>query len=111
MADRERVGAIDGDKVIEWLKITTSEPLRDLWAEVSVLKSLIEKGRFSLPLVKALRHLERDPHNWSTRPCETCQRITDVLGVKFGCLSCTEAGSFMDLIKSPIPEEARKEKP
>lgn len=26
-----------------------------------------------------------DPHQWSTRPCQTCRAITALLGKSFGC--------------------------
>jgi len=29
--------------------------------------------------------LQRDPHQWSSRPCQTCRTITSLLGKPFGC--------------------------
>ena len=27
----------------------------------------------------------QDPHQWSRRPCSTCQSITSIIGQPFGC--------------------------
>ena len=27
-----------------------------------------------------------DPHNWSKRPCQTCQAISQLTGIDFGCI-------------------------
>jgi len=32
-----------------------------------------------------LRGLQADPHQWSDRPCPTCQPISAILGRPFGC--------------------------
>jgi hypothetical protein len=32
-----------------------------------------------------LRMLQDDPHQWSTRPCETCRAIESLTGKPFGC--------------------------
>lgn len=38
-------------------------------------------------LVKAvLRSLQNDPHQWSVRPCSTCQAVTSIVGEDFGCV-------------------------
>lgn len=29
--------------------------------------------------------LEKDPHQWSSRPCPTCNTVTGILGRDFGC--------------------------
>jgi hypothetical protein len=34
----------------------------------------------------AFRLLQEDNHNWSTRPCSTCQGITELIGKPFGCV-------------------------
>lgn len=31
------------------------------------------------------RLLESDPHGFSTRPCQTCNQVSAVLGRPFGC--------------------------
>lgn len=44
------------------------------------------KGLTPSPLLlEALRALEQDPHNWSTRGCSTCRAVTTALGQPFGC--------------------------
>lgn len=32
-----------------------------------------------------LRLIQNDPHGWSSRPCQTCQTITGLVGKSFGC--------------------------
>jgi hypothetical protein len=39
----------------------------------------------------AARVLNTDPHQWSSRPCETCRVVTGVLGEPFGCDAYREA--------------------
>jgi hypothetical protein len=36
-------------------------------------------------LVDAFEKLFRDPHVWSTRPCQTCGELSDAFGIPFGC--------------------------
>jgi hypothetical protein len=31
------------------------------------------------------RLIEADPHQWSSRPCQTCRAISATLGRPFGC--------------------------
>lgn len=38
-------------------------------------------------LRSALLLYSRDPHMFGTRGCATCQRITDLLAVPFGCVA------------------------
>jgi hypothetical protein len=33
----------------------------------------------------ALAMLQKDPHSWSTRPCQTCQAVSAIAGEPFGC--------------------------
>lgn len=33
----------------------------------------------------ALALIERDPHQWSARPCPTCRAVSDIVGRPFGC--------------------------
>ncbi len=37
-----------------------------------------------------LRLLQDDPHQWSDRPCATCQSISSMIGTNFGCYLYTE---------------------
>jgi hypothetical protein len=32
-----------------------------------------------------LELIEKDPHQWSSRPCSTCQTISGLVGRPFGC--------------------------
>ena len=38
-------------------------------------------------LADAVRLLSKDMHTVSTRPCETCALVTNVLGEPFGCVA------------------------
>ncbi len=31
------------------------------------------------------RLIESDPHSWSSRPCQTCNQVSTLLGRPFGC--------------------------
>ena len=37
-----------------------------------------------------LRLIENDPHQWSTRPCQTCGAISSIIGRSFGCVKKTD---------------------
>ena len=37
-------------------------------------------------LEPVLSLLQNDPHQWSTRPCETCRAISSIVGRDFGCI-------------------------
>ncbi len=30
--------------------------------------------------------IQADPHQWSDRPCATCQAVTTIIGYNFGCV-------------------------
>lgn len=30
--------------------------------------------------------LDRDPHCWSYRPCDTCRLVSTIIGKPFGCI-------------------------
>jgi hypothetical protein len=30
--------------------------------------------------------IQADPHQWSTRPCQTCQAVSAIVGYPFGCV-------------------------
>jgi len=32
-----------------------------------------------------LRLIEKDPHQWSARPCQTCASVSALIGRPFGC--------------------------
>jgi len=34
---------------------------------------------------KAFYSIFRDPHQWSSRGCETCDEVSDLIGRPFGC--------------------------
>lgn len=37
-----------------------------------------------------LKLIQDDPHQWSTRPCQTCRIITSLTGNSFGCVKKAE---------------------
>lgn len=43
-------------------------------------------------MAPVLRLLQNDPHQWSTRPCSTCQAITEIVGKPFGCVYMRQTG-------------------
>ena len=51
-----------------------------------------EDQEYAMDLVKKillkpiLNLLENDPHQWSTRPCSTCETISQVIEEPFGCV-------------------------
>jgi hypothetical protein len=47
-------------------------------------------GRERERILKALRVLEFDSHQFSTRGCKTCRHVSDVLGTSFGCVALAE---------------------
>lgn len=53
---------------------------------VKDLESRADRGaRRDLELLARL--VEADPHQWSTRPCQTCTTASSVLGRSFGCVA------------------------
>lgn len=55
-----------------------SQDPSDVWARG------YQDGRAAL--MEAFRVLDRDGHQWSTRPCKTCALVTSVTGTAFGCI-------------------------
>lgn len=45
----------------------------------------VMKAGVSILMDVALELLQRDPHQWSTRPCSTCRAISSIIGKPFGC--------------------------
>jgi hypothetical protein len=39
----------------------------------------------------ALDLIQADPHQWSTRPCQTCRSVSSLAGRPFGCLAYKQA--------------------
>ncbi len=40
----------------------------------------------------ALRLIEQDPHQWSKRPCTTCQTVSSLINRPFGCVRYARDG-------------------
>ncbi len=45
---------------------------------IAALESLLPAAMFDA--------IYADPHQWSSRPCRTCQTVTDLTGRSFGCV-------------------------
>ena len=56
--------------------------IEDLERRVSALESNAMPREI---IVTVLRVLQKDPHQWSTRPCSTCQSISQLVNEPFGC--------------------------
>jgi hypothetical protein len=51
-----------------------------------VAKSFVE-GRFEkFDEADALQLIKQDPHDYSTRPCSTCRKVTAMVHQPFGCI-------------------------
>lgn len=53
----------------------------------TIVRLFEDDPEFTLPgrVVEARNVIEADPHDWSARPCGTCDRVSELLGVPFGC--------------------------
>ena len=47
-------------------------------------KEVIKEAAHVL-LDSVLKLIEKDPHSWSNRPCQTCRTVSSILGKPFGC--------------------------
>lgn len=56
------------------------EKMRDLSAALTASQERVKV------LEGAYEPLYADGHQWSRRPCATCQKITNTIGAKFGCI-------------------------
>lgn len=61
------------------------DTIDDYLEQTGVLKKLEMVTRFVEATDKAFDLIYRDPHSWSTRPCSTCQTVSELLGRPFGC--------------------------
>ncbi len=52
--------------------------------ELAAVRKRLEALETLLPSA-VLDLIQGDPHQWSNRPCPTCQPITTMLGRPFGC--------------------------
>jgi hypothetical protein len=48
-------------------------------------------GQEKLVAEVVCRLIEADPHSWSSRPCQTCVSISELIGRPFGCRKKAEA--------------------
>lgn len=76
--------AVAGDLITrcgDSLDVEAAKLLRDMHDE-------LEELRDSRQAVADF--LFADPHRWSKRSCPTCKKVTELLGVSFGCVRFTE---------------------
>ena len=50
------------------------------------LEKLASASR-AMAIDMALQAVEQDPHQFGTRPCETCRVVTQLCGRPFGCVA------------------------
>ena len=46
----------------------------------------VVKAAVIVVMEAAMDLIQRDPHQWGTRPCQTCRAVTALLGKPFGCI-------------------------
>jgi len=46
----------------------------------------IIKAAVNIIMDPILELIQNDPHQWSTRPCQTCKAISSMIGKPFGCV-------------------------
>ena len=46
----------------------------------------------SIIVEAVLRLLDVDPHDWTSRPCQTCNAVTALAGRPFGCVRAAQQG-------------------
>lgn len=44
------------------------------------------RGTASIVVEAILRLLDEDPHDFTSRPCQTCRAVTSLAGRAFGCV-------------------------
>jgi hypothetical protein len=54
------------------------------------MTGLVQADEVIAAAVRVITHtafelIYADPHQWSTRPCQTCRAVTAILGKPFGC--------------------------
>jgi hypothetical protein len=58
---------------------------------MNLMKEIVHRDGRILALERALGELEKDPHQFSTRPCATCRGVSVALFRPFGCSALAEA--------------------
>jgi hypothetical protein len=61
-----------------------SEGFARIDGELDAVRKRVDALETLLPSA-VLDLIQGDPHNWSNRPCPTCQPITTMIGRPFGC--------------------------
>lgn len=83
----------------------TSDDARLLADRVTALteevKTAVGAHRACLDAVVSL--VEADPHQWSSRPCQTCASITTLVGYPFGCSRLAKLEATRRRTSHPLP--------
>jgi len=77
------------------MSLTEEERIRILEAQYKDLKKevthIADLAKSTISVLEAiLRLIEKDPHQWSSRPCATCKSISALAGRSFGCVLYAE---------------------
>lgn len=67
------------------------EVLEELFRK-EITPILEQTRKFTESVDSAFNLLEIDPHSFSTRPCQTCQQVTALIGRDFGCVKRRKGG-------------------
>ena len=82
-------GCIGLDSLSASIAVTIMACLKDEPQDLPImetgLKDLIRTAA-RIMLEAVLQLIQDDPHQWSTRPCATCQAITSITAKPFGCI-------------------------
>lgn len=62
----------------------------DLIVRINALEASLAWSVKDSALREAIRVLSKDMHTASTRPCSTCQLVSNALGEPFGCVARAE---------------------
>jgi hypothetical protein len=64
-----------------------NDRIEELENELKAQTQLLKSAARSAQLEVALELTEKDPHQFSSRPCTTCHSISTLIGRPFGCNS------------------------
>ena len=45
------------------------------------------RASVSIQIKTILDLIEGDPHQWSSRPCQTCRAVSQLARIRFGCMN------------------------
>jgi hypothetical protein len=79
---------------VEKIMKQTWESLSDIERKIDDLATTVNKSNFSEGLSAAVdkvtssafKLIQADPHQWSTRDCQTCRLVSELIKKPFGCV-------------------------